>query len=354
MSGKDAGMILAKKDRKSTAQLAYGLVAIILVAFIASIGITVNMASHIANRRAVLTEAKLLHTEINMLHKFGYSPPHLTPAKLTDISKRLDIFGLRIVPASTRWLKDASVALDAEIGQPRMKLIWKPASPRSEIISKIAPIVVGLGAAIFAALFFLLKRHVRGIRALQESERRNRFLATHDNLTRLPNREHLDMEIDRTLNDNDNGTIAVLCLDLDNFKQVNDTHGHHAGDELLKQLSARFRETMTGSGVIARVGGDEFASVLTVNCKAGAINLARQLVSDACFPVASEGQALQVGASVGITFATSYCSDRKQLMKQADSALYQSKHSGRGMVSVYGENPASVSSLPVLQEYHAA
>jgi diguanylate cyclase (GGDEF)-like protein len=157
-----------------------------------------------------------------------------------------------------------------------------------------------------------------------------RHMAYHDALTDLPNRLQLREELDRRLATiaHEGGAIAVLCLDLDNFKMVNDTLGHRVGDQLLKLVAARLAETAHGA-FLARTGGDEFC-LLVDGDAAAAEQLAPALIETLAQPASVSGQFLRAGASIGIAEAPGDALDADDLVKHADLALHAAKAAGRG------------------------
>ncbi|MFH6786969.1 MULTISPECIES: bifunctional diguanylate cyclase/phosphodiesterase [Methylobacterium] len=175
---------------------------------------------------------------------------------------------------------------------------------------------------------------------LSEREGRIRFLAHHDPLTRLPNRVLFRSELDVALRaiQEQSGSVAVLYLDLDRFKDVNDTLGHPAGDELLRLVAERLR-ACTGHTVVARLGGDEFALICaSSDLPTEAEALSRRLIAEMRCPYDVFGHAVVTGASIGIAVATAGDLDGDTLLKQADLALYQAKAAGRGTVCVFAED----------------
>ncbi|MER8751142.1 diguanylate cyclase [Mesorhizobium sp. M1050] len=172
-------------------------------------------------------------------------------------------------------------------------------------------------------------------------QRRNQELvahmAHHDHLTDLPNRalfnDRLQHAIAKTKR---SGTIAVLCLDLDRFKPVNDMFGHQAGDELLKQVADRLRASVREHDTVARLGGDEFAIVQTdIHRASDAAVLATRLVTAMQEPFEVCGRTVSIGTSVGISVAPDDGLSLDELLRKADLALYHSKHGGRGAFSFY-------------------
>ncbi len=165
-----------------------------------------------------------------------------------------------------------------------------------------------------------------------EREHRISHMAFHDALTNLPNRLLFQEQLDIALRQaaHRGGELAVLCLDLDNFKIINDTLGHPVGDELLKIVGKRIAEVADQS-IVARLGGDEFAILLTDETQKLRPELVAREINDAvCQPLEIDGHQLVVGASIGIALAPADSNDADDLMKHADLALYKSKEGGRG------------------------
>lgn len=162
------------------------------------------------------------------------------------------------------------------------------------------------------------------------------FQAHHDPLTELPNRRELEQRLDRLLDSvKTRNTQHSLCyLDLDRFKLVNDTVGHQAGDQLLREITGLFRSTIRARDTLARVGGDEFCLLLE-NCPLDrATDLARELVKrveQLCF--VWDDQEFHVGVSIGLTPLLAE-DDHEGLLARADSACYRAKEAGRGQVHV--------------------
>ena len=173
---------------------------------------------------------------------------------------------------------------------------------------------------------------VRDITERKAAEQRIEHLARHDPLTDLPNRtlfwERLLQEIALTKR---YGTpFALLCLDLDRFKAVNDTLGHPAGDALLRAVAARIKAVVRTEDTVARMGGDEFVVIMTGSGQpASGRALAERLIQAMVPPIEIEGQAVSVGVSIGIALAPYDSTDPDGLYKAADLALYRAKADGR-------------------------
>ena len=159
------------------------------------------------------------------------------------------------------------------------------------------------------------------------------YMAHHDALTNLPNRtlfrEQLEHAMRRVKRDEQ---AAVLCLDLDHFKDINDSLGHPIGDELLQAVAGRLRECLREGDTVSRLGGDEFAIVQVGNelQASEASTLASRLVEAIGAPYVIQGHQVVIGASIGISMAPDDSIDPDQLLKNADMALYRAKADGRG------------------------
>ncbi|MFD1353688.1 putative bifunctional diguanylate cyclase/phosphodiesterase [Methylorubrum suomiense] len=166
-----------------------------------------------------------------------------------------------------------------------------------------------------------------------QSEARIAHMARHDALTDLPNRLLLRERIEGAITlARRNTGFAVLCLDLDNFKQVNDTLGHGVGDELLRAVTHRLRACLRDVDTVARLGGDEFAIIQAcVESAAEAGTLARRIIEVVSAPYTLTHHAVTVGVSIGIALAPGDGLEPDRLMQCADVALYRAKADGRGI-----------------------
>lgn len=169
------------------------------------------------------------------------------------------------------------------------------------------------------------------ITARKRAEERIAHMARHDALTALPNRVLLRERLDEHLHARSAAPLALICVDLDRFKTVNDTLGHPAGDALLRGVAERLRGVLREGELVARLGGDEFALVQTqAEQPHGARDLAERLVAAMRAPMSVEGHRIPVGYSLGIAVAPRDGTSADELFKAADLALYRAKADGRG------------------------
>ncbi len=161
------------------------------------------------------------------------------------------------------------------------------------------------------------------------------FLARHDSLTKLPNRVLFSETLHEACEHCDKTGIALLCIDLDNFKIVNDTLGHATGDALLVAVSERLRGCIREFDMATRLGGDEFAAILVTDKPDEAQAVAKRIIERMARPFHFDGQTVQIGASIGVAMAPRDGKDPGRLMKNADLALYRAKAEGRGVVTFY-------------------
>ncbi|HKY87034.1 MAG TPA: PAS-domain containing protein, partial [Pseudorhodoplanes sp.] len=172
------------------------------------------------------------------------------------------------------------------------------------------------------------------------AEARISYLARHDWLTELPNRlQFRDVLEDALIGVNcGSSKIALISIDLDQFKAVNDTLGHPAGDELLKAVSGRLRHCVRKSDIVARLGGDEFAIIRSETVdRGGLVALASQLIESLSEPFRISDDDVTIGTSIGIAIAPDHGKDFDTLLKSADTALYRAKSDGRGVYRFFEE-----------------
>ncbi len=181
------------------------------------------------------------------------------------------------------------------------------------------------------------------------------FLANHDPLTGLANRARfLERLHEALLNaDRDNTQCALLLLDLDRFKTVNDSLGHHAGDHLLKEVATRLLACVRETDTVARLGGDEFVVILTrLKSLSAAEAIGENIIRELAKPFEVEGHVINSGASIGITMYPHDGSDAGELLQKADLAMYRAKSSGRNRYRVF--SPGMLTEVQLRQQQDEA
>lgn len=172
----------------------------------------------------------------------------------------------------------------------------------------------------------------RDVTVQKLAEERVQHRATHDSLTGLPNRAMFSALLEQTLRSAKRyeRKLAVLFIDLDGFKVVNDVHGHEAGDRLLQQMAARFRDAVRASDVVVRLGGDEFVVLAQeLSDRDGVSATAQKLLNAAARPVQVAGGECQISASIGIAVFPDDGDSEDLLVKRADHAMYAAKREGK-------------------------
>jgi diguanylate cyclase (GGDEF)-like protein/PAS domain S-box-containing protein len=169
------------------------------------------------------------------------------------------------------------------------------------------------------------------------NEEKIRYLANFDSLTGLPNRTQLDLQIKNLLSlaKRNHKEIAVMFLDLDRFKEINDTLGHSIGDTLLIQSSARLQSLLREEDTVARLGGDEFIILLPNIQRSGAVQVAQKLLGVFNTPFQINNNELSISASIGIALYPNDGTDFETLYKNADTAMYRAKQEGRNSYSFF-------------------
>ena len=260
----------------------------------------------------------------------------LTPEGLRDGALMSGFDDLRVETGARQ--SEASLYIVGLEGARQPRFVWTPERPGDSVMEHVFPsiLIAILAIGVFSVFMFA---HVRFVTTdLVNREAQANHLAHHDPLSGLPNRVHftkrLDSELSRIRDSNE--AVAVLFLDLDKFKEVNDTHGHEAGDELIRQVARRLSETLRGGDMLSRFGGDEFAIIQTrVKGAADCASLAQRVLDSIHTPFRLNVCTVSIGVSIGIALAPNDSRERERLMKLADLALYRAKNEGRNRFSFF-------------------
>jgi diguanylate cyclase (GGDEF)-like protein len=253
---------------------------------------------------------------------------------LTQLGSAYSFDRARFSWSGTHGGDEASQPLRSRDGRIIGYFIWTPFAPGSTIFAELAPALFAAFILLGGLTFLLVLRIGNRTRQLQESRAAVQHLAFHDPLTGLPNRALFDDRLDHALaiyRGTAEHRVALLYLDLDRFKKVNDRLGHHAGDELIREFARRLSGIIRVTDTAARLGGDEFAIIQTeVSTLAETEALCRRIIAVAAAPFPIGGNQVFVGVSIGVSLAGKDGLEADELTRKADIALYQSKADGRG------------------------
>jgi diguanylate cyclase (GGDEF)-like protein len=275
---------------------------------------------------------------------FEATDPALVSVKLIDsevireITSQLELRNLRQVQDGAVAASDYAFDLTDNRGQSIAQFAWTPKRPGSEIVYSVVPfILIALGGfAILAAVVFRQMR--RTAATIAAGETRLRHLALHDPLCGLPNRVFFSERLEATIERVQRGgsPAAVLYIDLDHFKDVNDTLGHPIGDELIRNVTQRLTQTVREGDLVARIGGDEFAVITAASeDHAALMAIANRVIAMLCAPYIIAGQTIVIGSSIGIALIDKGVHDAADVLRYADMALYRAKNEGRNRACIY-------------------
>ncbi|TWF58276.1 sensor domain-containing diguanylate cyclase [Neorhizobium alkalisoli] len=201
-------------------------------------------------------------------------------------------------------------------------LSWRTPTPAADVLWRALPLAVTVGIVLMAGGFFLIRMSRTAAKVLLSRERQMRHAATHDFLTGLANRARLEPEFDTLVN---KGALTVACLDLDGFKEVNDTYGHAIGDELLKAVASRLRAGTASSDRLFRLGGDEFAIMIPGQSLLDAQRACRRLSLQLAKPYSLSAGEVSIAASFGLAHVAGPETACDTALGAADTALYAAK-----------------------------
>ena len=263
---------------------------------------------------------------------------YIDTAMLKEIGERLQLTNLRKIDAEAPPAGERAIEFADAQGNAVARFAWQPTRPGGTVVASVLPfIAVALGG--FALLVGLVLRYMRrSAEEIRAGESQLRHLALHDPVCGLPNRIYFGERLETVINDVRAGgpTAAVFYIDLDHFKDVNDTLGHHIGDELILNVTQRLSHIMRGEDLVARLGGDEFAII--THCASDSYSLqaiAGRIISAVCAPYMISGHNIIIGASIGIAVIDRRARDAADILRYADMALYRAKNEGRNRACIY-------------------
>ncbi|MGD9844606.1 MAG: putative bifunctional diguanylate cyclase/phosphodiesterase [Variibacter sp.] len=258
---------------------------------------------------------------------------------LDDLSERLKLPVLRLVDAAHPALPaERTIDLRDDEGKEVAKFAWTPNWPGSQIVEKVVPFV-GVAVAGFLLLAGFVLRYIRRATAtIAAGEARLRQLAMQDPLSGLPNRSLFGERLEALIREVRQGgaSAAVLSIDLDHFKDVNDTLGHHVGDALIGAVAQRLCRALRSDDLVARLGGDEFAVLTTATTDLERLGgMAQRMITTLSAPYIIGTNTLVIGASIGVVVIDRTTHDAPDVMRYADMALYRAKNEGRNRACIY-------------------
>ncbi len=263
---------------------------------------------------------------------------------VTAMGRALLLPDLAITPVPLHRDGLVSEPFEGDDGSHAGYLSWTTQRPGQVLLTFILPLVAFgvLSVALLAA--GMLRRLKRSSRNLAEREQQSRHDARHDALSGLPNRPHFAAKLQETLDRLKSGEpdtqVIVAYIDIDRFKDVNDTLGHHAGDELIKAVGQRLKMLIRHDNLLARYGGDEFAILWLASNEKAASAMAERIQGAFSARFDVDGQSLFATASAGIAITSESSVTADELMRRADIALYEAKSNGRNRSVFFSEDMA--------------
>ncbi|KYN65836.1 diguanylate cyclase [Pantoea agglomerans] len=296
--------------------------------------------ARVTNRAAALAVGNI-QRESNALPRFRLvSLKFLDDGYLAGLAERNQLQGLHFSDGTPQPGTGARYLLIAQAGEAVGYLNWIPSRPGAQMLRTIGP-STGLAVLAISLLCLYMVRRLwnssvnlsQSMLRLGASEAQAQHLAFHDVLTGLPNRALVEDRLTQALAlaTRHDQRVALLLIDLDRFKTINDTHGHHAGDELIIAVTQRLSRIVRASDTVGRIGGDEFIVVMPDVDNIGQVHsLAQRIIDELSEPFTLFGSDVWSGASIGLALAPKDGVDRLELMRKADIALYEAKSGGRG------------------------
>ena len=279
---------------------------------------------------------------------------YLDNSFLSDASHQNMLTDARLADEPERREGETSMALTNTDQVALTNIFWQPMRPGSSVIKMLLLPAAGVFGVIALLVLLmalrmrrLMKRDDEHLAELEQAhleltakEAQAHHMAYHDALTGLPNRALFNDNADQALLRARQGDeLAIVLLDLDRFKNVNDRFGHLAGDELIREVGERLLKVLKGKDAVARLGGDEFAILLEGEDLAGGIEpTLERILEDLHRPYDVLGNQAHVGVSMGVATSPEYGTDRTDLMRKADIALYRAKDEGRDCYRFFTES----------------
>jgi diguanylate cyclase (GGDEF)-like protein len=261
---------------------------------------------------------------------------------VNDIGDSLMLSDLTVLPLSATRDNVTEELLTSDANRAVSKLVWTSVKPGSLLLKLVLPMVLIAMLAAALTTRTLLRRLRRSTDDLAEREAKAIHEATHDALSGLPNRRAFIQTVERQLAKcrTNGGRLVVAYIDIDHFKDVNDTLGHRMGDKLITAVGTRLKSALRPGDVLARFGGDEFAALRVIEDGEHPISLGKDISRAFALPIDLFEQSLRVTGSIGIAQVADYNLTISDIMRHADIALYQAKDNGRACHVLFSDEMA--------------
>lgn len=297
---------------------------------------------NLSGQPAIVSAMTVVPTSVGVIN--AGRPPviisiiRLNAARLAAMGQAVSISNLHLAESDDSSNADGVIGLAADDGASIGVLHWKPSHPGRKLLLYILPLLIlGTAWAVYASVA-LLRRLTRLSLDLEKSEREAVRLSYYDLLSDLPNRHKFILSLNEKLASWQKGEgerPLVAYIDLDRFKEVNDTLGHETGDALIRAVGQRLGGVLPEGNLLARLGGDEFAVMMPATDPLAGWKLGRELSAAFAEPVQAGDHVVAIAASIGIVIPNSMRTNSVQLMCEADIALYRAKEAGRGRAVVF-------------------
>ncbi len=262
---------------------------------------------------------------------------HLDAGKIRTMAANYVVNGLRFVAPGVA--ADFSVPVVDPLGRTLGKMVWQSSIPGDMSYQQARPLVAG--ALGLVGLFFVVLLILGSLanKRLRAEEAAARDAALHDRLSGLLNREGMRLRVDQLIEQASvvRSNVLLLYIDLDGFKEINDSYGHGTGDQLIRAVAAGLRVLVPENAILARLGGDEFAVAFPgEDLNDGpALGLAEQVLDFLSEPLEIGRRVIVVGASIGIAMSPEGRVGREEMVRRADLAMYKAKEAGRSRMMCY-------------------
>jgi diguanylate cyclase (GGDEF)-like protein len=297
------------------------------------------------NNMPVLVMASLITPSFDVSH----APPtrrliisfvEITPAVLSEIGSSSMLPDLSFEKQHDN--RSGVFSFNTDLGQPLADIRWTPKLPGTAMVKAILPYILGTLLVTSILLSWLVSRLFGATKRLAQREIDAQHLANHDALTSLPNRRHLEQQLFERSSIAEKGATRLACavIDLDRFKDINDTLGHAAGDALIKAVAMRLRDSLRDTDFVARLGGDEFAILRDCTGLLDAEDLSSRIAAVFAKPFPVMGHDIETAASVGVSMSAMNRAV-EDLMREADIALYEAKAKQKGTTVQFAPAMAS-------------